>query len=1103
MEIRFALDIGVASVGWAVVNDTYEVLEAGANIFPCADSSKNADRRGFRQLKRIHRRKHTRIRDFEILWERQGWNMEKIIISEVLPLRVKGLKEELSENELYNVLRNELLHRGISYLEDAIDDTVSGSLYEKAIKNNQRQLEKESFPCVIQWERLKKYGKYRGNQSVNIEGKEINLSNVFTTASYEKEIEKILNTQKKFHSILSDEFCQQYIDIFRRKRKYYEGPGKENSRTDYGIYTTQKDQNTGEYLTYNNLFERLIGKCSVYPEEYRAAGASYTAQEFNLLNDLNNLTVNNRKLIKKEKEEIVEAIKTSNRIDVKKIIENAIHEKIDSLTGMLLDDKGKECMHKFEQYNLVRRNFEKNGLDFEKITRTDHDLIGEILTLNSDYGSILESIRDKFPDLSEKEVKVLYEIKRKNGSLFSKWQKLSLKAMNELIPDMYDESKNQMVLLTERKLIKTNSKQCMESKYINCNIAVAQVYNPVVVRSIRIAVRIVNALLKKYGNPKQIIVEMPRDKNDDEQRKKLDDMRKANERELNAIIKEIKEQYGENISDENFYYQKELALKLKLWREQDEKCVYSGKQISIKDLLYNPQLFQIDHIIPISISFDDSRNNKVLVYDIENQKKGNKTPYMYLSQLSRHWDFEQFKAYVKELYARKKIQRKKLENLLYMQDVTKYDVLKKFINRNINDTRYASRVILNLLQDYFNAYQISTTVRVIRGSFTHQMRKVLRIEKDREESYDYHAIDAILMCYSQMGYDLFYKKQSEFIDWETGEIVDELAWDKLMDSEKYQEIMYQSKYMKLRKNIAEGKEKIKYWHKVDTKPNRSLCNQTIRGTRKREGKVWKINKLNIYDQNDVKTLRNKIEKGKSSTFLMYQYDRKSWDQMIEILDLYRDSKTPFSDYEKETGDFFRKYSKSHNGPVITKIKYQDGELGSCIDISHKYGLKKGSKKVVLESLTPYRMDVYYQSMTGKYYLVGLKHSDLKFEKGQYKLNEEAYNKALVAEKVIPEGKSRNDLGMMGIEFCWSFYRGDVIEYEKNGEIKRELFWSRTMPKNSNYIETKPISAGKWKGKKQNFVGLAKTKYIKKIRSDILGNQYVCNKEKFIMEVDKS
>ena len=43
MGIRFALDIGVASVGWAVVNDEYVVLESGVNIFPCADASPNFD----------------------------------------------------------------------------------------------------------------------------------------------------------------------------------------------------------------------------------------------------------------------------------------------------------------------------------------------------------------------------------------------------------------------------------------------------------------------------------------------------------------------------------------------------------------------------------------------------------------------------------------------------------------------------------------------------------------------------------------------------------------------------------------------------------------------------------------------------------------------------------------------------------------------------------------------------------------------------------------------------------------------------------------------------------------------------------------------------
>ena len=80
-------------------------------------------------------------------------------------------------------------------------------------------------------------------------------------------------------NILPEEFISEYITIFKRKREYYIGPGNELSRTDYGIYTTKLDEN-GKYHTDDNIFEKLIGKCSVYPEEFRASGASYTAQEF-------------------------------------------------------------------------------------------------------------------------------------------------------------------------------------------------------------------------------------------------------------------------------------------------------------------------------------------------------------------------------------------------------------------------------------------------------------------------------------------------------------------------------------------------------------------------------------------------------------------------------------------------------------------------------------------------------------------------------------------------------------------------------------------------------------------------------------------------------
>ena len=199
---------------------------------------------------------------------------------------------------------------------------------------------------------------------------------------------------------------------------------------------------------------------------------------------------------------------------------------------------------------------------------------------------------------------------------------------------------------------------------------------------------------------------------------------------------------------------------------------------------------------------------------------------------------------------------------------------------------------------------------------------------------------------------------------------------------------------------------------------------------------------------------------------------------------------------KKTGDYVRKYAKKHNGPRIDKLKYTDGEVGSCIDISHKYGYEKGSRKVVLESLVPYRMDVYYKKEEQTYYLVGIKQSDVKCQKGEYVIDEDAYAINLVKEKMIQQGQKRSDLESLGFEFQLSFYKNDIIEYEKDGKIVRERFLSRTMPKVKNYIETKPIDREKYEGHDRKLVGLGKTKRIRKYRMDILGNYYLCNKEEF-------
>lgn len=1103
MKYILALDIGVASVGWAVIDkETETVVEACSNIFPEASAAENQLRREMRQGRRGKRRRKTRLDDFNKLWKKNGLSIPDFKSNKIVELKVKALREEISLDELYLILYSYLKHRGISYLEDANDESVSGtSAYANGLKVNAKALE-DHYPCEIQKDRLETVGKYRGQtQIVDDNGEVIDLSNVFTVSAYRKEIQKVLETQKKFHDKLADEFCDDYILIFNRKRKYYEGPGNEKSRTDYGRYTTKIDEN-GNYINEDNIFEKLIGKCSVYPEELRAAGASYTAQEFNLLNDLNNLTINGRKLEEDEKHAIVERIKISNMVNMRKIIADCMGEKIEDFRGARVDKSGKEIFHKFEIYNKMRKALSEICIDITDYSREDLDKIGYILTINTDKEAILDAFKDSCLNIDPEVVECLIKLRKSNGALFSKWQSFSLKIMNELIPEMYIQPKEQMTLLTEMGVTKGTADEFKGLKYIPVDVISDEIYNPVVRRSVRISFKIINAVLKKYKHLESIVIEMPRDRNSDEQKKRINDSQKMNEKEMAFIEKKLAVNYGIKLSPADFSSQKQLTLKLKLWNEQNGICLYSGRNIDPNDILNNSDLFEIDHIIPRSISFDDARSNKVLVYSSENQEKGNQTPYYYLTHSSGTCTYEQFKATVIEVSKKKEyaISRKKVQNLLYSEDITKMEVLKGFINRNINDTSYASRMILNTVQNFFKSKESDTKVKVIKGSYTHQMRNNMKLDKKRDESYSHHAVDAMLIGFSELGYEAYRKLQGEFIDFETGEILRRDMWDKNMSDDVYVDYLYRQKWSNIRNEIIRAEKDVKFWHYVMKKSNRGLCNQTIRGTREYDGKQYKINKLDIRTKDGLTVFRRLALSEKESDkekLLVYLNDRKTFDDLVQIYEDYKDAVNPFVQYEKETGDVVRKYSKKHNGPRIDKLKYKDGEVGACIDISHKYGFEKGSKKVILESLVPYRMDVYYKEADKSYYMVGIKQSDIKFEHGVNVIDEEAYARRLVNEKMIVQGQSRKDLTKLGYTFKFSFYKNDIIEYERDGKNLVSLL-SGKVEGRRNCIEINPLHRKKYDDTKdgRKKVTLTKTKHIRKYRTDILGNWYACDQEKF-------
>ena len=1119
------LDIGIASVGVGILEkNSGKIVHASSRIFPAATADNNVERRKNRQARRLHRRKKHRGARLKDLFEYYGLltDFSKVSINlNPYRLRVDGLDQQLTNEELFIALKNIVKRRGISYLDDASEDggTVSSD-YGKAVEEN-RKLLAEQTPGQIQLERFEKYGQLRGDFTVVENSEKCRLINVFSTSAYKKEAERILRKQQEFNNQITDEFIEDYLKILTGKRKYYHGPGNEKSRTDYGRFRT-------DGATLDNIFGILIGKCTFYPNEYRASKASYTAQEFNLLNDLNNLTVptETKKLSEEQKKTIIEYAKSAKTLGAStllKYIAKMIDASVDQIRGYRVDVNNKPEMHTFEVYRKMQS---LETISVGELSRNILDELAHILTLNTEREGIEEAINTKLRDsFSQDQVLELVQFRKNNSSLFSKgWHNFSLKLMMELIPELYETSEEQMTILT--RLGKQKSKETSKrTKYIDEKEVTEEIYNPVVAKSVRQAIKIINEATKKHGIFDNIVIEMARENNEEDAKKDYIKRQKANQDEKYAAMEKAAFQYNgkKELPDNIFHGHKELATKIRLWHQQGEKCLYTGKSIPISDLIHNQYKYEIDHILPLSLSFDDSLSNKVLVLATANQEKGQRTPFQALDSMDDAWSYREFKSYVKES---KLLGNKKKEYLLTEEDISKIEVKQKFIERNLVDTRYSSRVVLNALQDFYKNHNFDTTISVVRGQFTSQLRRKWGLEKSRE-TYHHHAVDALIIAASsqlrlwkKQNNPLIAYKEGQFVDSQTGEIIS-------LTDDEYKELVFKAPYDHFVDTLSSKtfEDSILFSYQVDSKFNRKISDATIYATRK--AKLDKEKKEYTYTLGKIKDIYSLGTKTPSKTgfykfldlynkdksqFLMFQKDRKTWDEVIEkIMEQYRPFKeydkagklvdfNPFEKYRQENGPI-RKYSKKGNGPEIKSLKYYDILLGK-----HKNITPEGSRNTVaLLSLNPWRTDVYYNMETKKYEFLGLKYADLPFEEdGAYGISTETYNE--LREK---EGIGKNS------EFKFTLYKNDLILIKDTETNCQQFFrfWSRTGKDNpksfeKHKIELKPYEKAKFeKGEELEVLGKVppssnqfqknmqiENLSIYKVKTDVLGNKHFIKKE---------
>lgn len=264
--------------------------------------------------------------------------------------------------------------------------------------------------------------------------------------------------------------------------------------------------------------------------------------------------------------------------------------------------------------------------------------------------------------------------------------------------------------------------------------------NPIVEQVITETLRVVRDIWKKYGDFSEIHLELGREmKNSADKRSKITAKVAENENtnlRIKALLMELKGQgdvenvrpyspsqqeilkiYEDGVLNSNIEIEDDIMkisksshptkselIRYKLWLEQKYRSPYTGEIIPLSKLFTHE--YQIEHIIPQSRYFDDSFSNKVICESVVNANpyKDNQLGREFIknnegrivNELSKNgrqikiFTLLEYEKFVKENYSKNKY---KMRNLLLE------DIPDSFIERQLNDSRYISKIIKGLLSN--------------------------------------------------------------------------------------------------------------------------------------------------------------------------------------------------------------------------------------------------------------------------------------------------------------------------------------------------------------------------------------------------------------------
>ncbi|MGE4278881.1 MAG: type II CRISPR RNA-guided endonuclease Cas9 [Magnetospirillum sp.] len=707
-NLYLGIDLGIASCGWALCTDD-EIIGMGTRTFDAPETAKentptNQLRRQARGMRRVIDRRRQRMNDIRDLLHRHGLldtdGKHALASCADAPWRARaeGLERKLTPHELALALGHMAKHRGFksNSKRDRGNDPEAGKMLT-AVAKTQERLEGRTIGQMF-WQDPEFQARKRNRDG--------DYSRTVLRDDLISETRLLLRAQRRLGSTFaSQELEDQFIEL---------------------AFTQGELRDSWD----------MVGKCPFEPTEMRAAKHAPSFERFRLLQRLAHLEVGGRRLGADDISAAMKDFGHQQGMTFKRLRKLLNIPPDQHFAGINADEEGKRDVATRTggampgSHALYTALGEAGWQSLNKTPAILDEIAAVLAFRESD-----DSIRRHLQELGLEPLILTALLDGVTKGIFAKFKgagHISAKAARAISPHLAQGM--------------TYDKACEQVGYDHARRAegdIDTIRNPIAKKALLEGMKQVNAVIeahrRQYGIPTHIHVELAREvgKSQEERQEITAGIEKRNSRK-DALRAQFRTDIGRDCANA------EELLRFELWKEQNNRCLYSDTYITTEEVC-DGSITQVDHILPLSRSSDDSYANKTLCRTKANQDKGSKTPFEWLGGDSATWDRLSLgvngclgmKGYKKRVYL--------LKDASILES--------RFVNRNLNDTRYACRLLLHALKGRYPSIK-EQNIRARPGPLTDRLRRAWGIQglkKDpngkRIEDDRHHGLDALIIAY--------------------------------------------------------------------------------------------------------------------------------------------------------------------------------------------------------------------------------------------------------------------------------------------------------------------------------------------------------------------